>query len=297
MGTYPQDGMIAANGVQLHYCDWGGPTQVAPGSAPVPLVLLHGLASATRIWDLVAPVLACERHVVALDQRGHGLSEKPDTGYDFPTIVADDVAAIHALGIGERYILAGHSWGASVALELAAMQHEHVAGVILIDGGLSMMHLRDGATWEMISRELAPPDYAGTPRETYLGWMRDSIPDWRPELEDIVLNIVELRPDDTVGPRLAFAHHMDILRSLWDEDLARVYAAVHCPCLFILAEALGRDGQRMAEKRQALANAQQLLASSPRVEAEWWANTIHDIPLQRPEELSKRMAAFCRTIS
>ncbi|HKD75436.1 MAG TPA: alpha/beta hydrolase [Ktedonobacterales bacterium] len=297
MATYPQDGIVAANGMQLHYRDWGGPTQAVAGATPVPLILLHGLASATRIWDLVAPELARERRVVAFDQRGHGLSQKPDAGYDFPTIVADDIAAIRALGIGERYIIAGHSWGASVTLELAASQRERVAGVILVDGGLAMMRQRTDATWETISRELAPPDYAGTPRETYLGWMRNSIPNWRPELEDIALNIVELRADDTVGPRLAFAHHMAILRSLWDEDLDKVYAAIHCPCLFILAEAMRRDGQRMAEKRQALADAQRMLASSPRVEAEWWANTIHDIPLQRPEELATRMVAFCRTIN
>src|SRR5437868_1545419 len=80
-----------------------------------------------------------------------------------------------------------------------------------------------GATWEQIARDLAPPDFAGTPKETYLGWMRRSIPGWRPEMDEIALNIVELRPDDTVGPRLSRANHMRILRAMWDEDPQALY--------------------------------------------------------------------------
>ena len=52
-------------------------------------MLLHGLASTHRIWDLVAPLLAQDFSVVALDQRGHGESAKPDSGYDFGTVAAD----------------------------------------------------------------------------------------------------------------------------------------------------------------------------------------------------------------
>src|SRR5579884_313113 len=118
----PREEQIEVNGLILNVRDWGGPTN-APSSAipsPTPLLLLHGLASASRIWDLVAPILAQDRRVVALDQRGHGRSEKPDAGYDFATIVADDVAAAATLGLGERFAVAGHSWGANVALELAA---------------------------------------------------------------------------------------------------------------------------------------------------------------------------------
>src|SRR5579884_2465458 len=147
----PREERIEVNGIALNVRDWGGPMRdltpgatrlphLTPGAmrlplsseerglgedvsgatSPTPLLLLHGLASASRIWDLVAPILAQDRRVIALDQRGHGRSEKPDTGYDFATIVADDVAAAAKLGLGERYAVAGHSWGANVALELAA---------------------------------------------------------------------------------------------------------------------------------------------------------------------------------
>ena len=53
------------------------------------LVLLHGLASNLNIWNLVAPVLSQNFNVYTLDQRGHGLSSKPDIGYDFDSISND----------------------------------------------------------------------------------------------------------------------------------------------------------------------------------------------------------------
>lgn len=295
--SYPQDGMVAsggADGVRLHYRDWGGP------ATEMPLLLLHGLASASRIWDLVAPLLAEHRHVVALDQRGHGLSEKPDSGYDFATIVTDDLAAATALGLGERFAVAGHSWGANVALEFAAAHPERIGAVLLVDGGFGMLRQRPGATWEQISHDLAPPDFAGTPVETFLGWLRASNPSWRPELADIVLNIVELRADDTVGPRLSRANHMKILRAMWDEDPAAIYPAVRAPVFYALAEPSTSDsGSRdfASLKHRGIAEATKLLSSSPQVSVEWMPDTIHDIPLQRPEALAERMNAFLTTHS
>ena len=165
------EGMVDGRGVRLHYRAWD---PASGASEHLPLLLLHGLASAARIWDLTAPSLAETRRVVALDQRGHGLSEKPDDGYDFASIVADDLAAADALDLGPRFAVAGHSWGANVALEFAAAHPERVAALLLVDGGFGMLRERPGATWERISQELAPPDFAGTPRETFLSWVRGS---------------------------------------------------------------------------------------------------------------------------
>src|SRR3712207_6026671 len=96
---------IMANGVSLNVRDWGG-----QGPA---LVLLHGLASTSHIWDLAAPLLAQRARVVAFDQRGHGLSQQPADGYDFATVVADLDAVLQELSIA-RPILVGHSWGGNV---------------------------------------------------------------------------------------------------------------------------------------------------------------------------------------
>ena len=295
----PSEGYVSVGDVRLRYLEWDAPRSSAGDAGPLPLLLLHGLASAAPIWELVAPTLARERRVVALDQRGHGLSDKPDDGYDFATITGDDLAAADALGLGQRFAVAGHSWGANVALELAARHPQRVAALLLIDGGFGMLRERPGATWEQISRDLAPPRFAGTPRETFLGWVRQGIPGVSPEVERIELNIVELRPDDTVAPRLSFERHMRILRAMWDEDPDQLFGKVRAPTLYVLAEGLaasadaGEDGF-VAAKRRGASLARQRMSAAPSVEVLWMPDTVHDIPLQRPDALSARMVDFLR---
>ena len=105
MTPAPKDEWVNLNGLSFHYRDWGGSGQ--------PIVLLHGLASTCHIWDMVAPILAEDNAVVALDQRGHGVSAKPDDGYDFATVSNDLLDLIRSRNM-ERPIVVGHSWGATL---------------------------------------------------------------------------------------------------------------------------------------------------------------------------------------
>src|SRR6266511_1840064 len=119
-------------GVRLAVREWpsGGPS----------ILLLHGLASSSHIWDLVAPRLAPRFRVVAYDQRGHGLSGKPSSGYGFDRLIADAVAVIRTLEL-ERAEVVGHSWGANVALQHAVDRPRLVSREDLVDRGfLSMRH-------------------------------------------------------------------------------------------------------------------------------------------------------------
>ena len=83
------------------------------------LTMTAGLTAITEVFTpAVAEALNAGGHtVVALDQRGHGRSDAPDTGYDLDTAVADLLAAMAALGL-DRPVVAGQSWGGNVALEL-----------------------------------------------------------------------------------------------------------------------------------------------------------------------------------
>ena len=112
MSQYSQDKRITINGLDFHYRDWGGSGRS--------LVLLHGLASTCRIWDLVAPILSEDYSVVALDQRGHGESAKPEEGYHFAAVAHDLLGFIRGMGL-DRPIIVGHSWGGDVALEFSGI--------------------------------------------------------------------------------------------------------------------------------------------------------------------------------
>src|SRR5436305_11878549 len=127
----PTDSFVVSQGLRFHSRRWT-PTTAKEGQTA--LLLLHGLASSLHIWDFVAPVLASHGYsVIALDQRGHGQSAQPETGYDFATIVADDVAIMQQLGLA-RYAIVGHSWGANVALQYATMYPAEVCALVLVDG-------------------------------------------------------------------------------------------------------------------------------------------------------------------
>ncbi len=88
-------GLVQIGAVRLYVREWGDPSDP-------PLVLLHGLASTSHMFDLIAPALAEQFHVIAPDQRGHGLSDKPSTGYDFETIAADLRSAAGRIQGGQR---------------------------------------------------------------------------------------------------------------------------------------------------------------------------------------------------
>lgn len=282
----PTDGFLSAHGFRLHYRHWS-PAERRMDVPPI--LLLHGLASAARIWDFVAPLLAARGYeVTALDQRGHGESDKPESGYDFATILADDAAAMQALDL-RRPVIVGHSWGAMVALQYAATYPEQVMALVLVDG--ATFQLAQDRSREQARKELAPPRFAGTPRETFLSYFRNGPlgQQWSPELADSVLHIVQLREDDTVAPRLDYENHMQIIDAMWDQPTLDLYAQVYCPVTLIAAEQQGTGEKWEARMRRRQQNYVLIQERCPTLSLVRMPDTIHDIPLQRPQELAEEI--------
>lgn len=279
-----RDAFVTLRGLRFHYREYG------QGDPPV--VLLHGVASNARIWLTAGPLLAEQYRVFALDQRGHGESDKPDDGYDFATVAGDLAAFIDALGL-ERPVVAGHSWGGNVALEYAARHPAALSGLVLVDGGFLEMAARPGMTWERAQVEMAPPDLTKfTPQQLVEMAQRWELgPIWSEEIEEALLGNFQVTEQGTLLPHLSRANHMQVVRALWEQRPSELYAKVRCPVLFALAErdAGGRGQEWIAMKREAIARAETLL---PNCQVRWFADTIHDIPLHRPEELAQAMTAF-----
>jgi len=91
---------------------------VTGGDGP-PLLLVHGWPQTWYAWRLIMPALARDFFVVAPDQRGTGLSGKPEDGYDTGTLAGDLVALMDALG-HQRFAVAGHDTGMWIGYALAA---------------------------------------------------------------------------------------------------------------------------------------------------------------------------------
>lgn len=142
-------GRAPFGGGSLHYVRIGRGPEV---------VLVHGLASDLAFWYLgVARILAATHTVTAFDLRGHGYSDMPPSGYTSADLAADTLELMNYLEI-ERAHLVGHSFGGSVALEVALAWPERVASLVLADARVNALQGRlpavgDGR-WERIDREL-----------------------------------------------------------------------------------------------------------------------------------------------
>jgi pimeloyl-ACP methyl ester carboxylesterase len=112
---------VYANGVRLH--------AVIGGNGP-PLLLVHGWPQTWYQWRLVMPALARDFTVIAIDQRGIGLSDKPLRGYDSGTQANDLVALMEALG-HERFAVVGFDTGMGIAYALAADHPDRVERLIV----------------------------------------------------------------------------------------------------------------------------------------------------------------------
>ncbi len=118
-------GTVMVDGTPIAYRTWGEASSDG-------LVLVHGGAAHARWWDHIAPLLAHDRRVVALDLSGHGDSGRRDR-YSLDGWAHEAMAVAQAAGITEPPIIAGHSMGGFVALRAAGLFGADLEGIVVID--------------------------------------------------------------------------------------------------------------------------------------------------------------------
>lgn len=114
--------LVPLREVTIHVVDW-------PGAEPT-IVGIHGSGLSSYSLTGLAEQLAPDIRFMALDLRGHGFSDKPPSGYDLETHVADILQLIDALAL-QRPMLLGHSIGGTIAAFVAAQAN--VSGLILLE--------------------------------------------------------------------------------------------------------------------------------------------------------------------
>jgi pimeloyl-ACP methyl ester carboxylesterase len=268
------DQFLRLGNLTFHTREWDG-------DAP-PYILVHGLASNAHTWDLVGQELARHGHrVIAVDMRGHGLSDKPESGYDFASVVQDLRRLIAYYELEQPY-LAGQSWGGNVLLAFAARYPGVARGYAFIDGGV--IHLQGNCchqSWAEVSAKLTPPDLVGTPREAIRQYVQQLHPDWCSAGIEATLANFEKLPDGTVRPWLGLAQHLQILRAIWEQRPPKLYPKVQEPVLVCLADDGHEEWVQMKQK-----GADEAVRGLKEVRVEWFANTAHDIHLHRPHEVA-----------
>jgi pimeloyl-ACP methyl ester carboxylesterase len=114
------------NGVRLHYLIGG------KGS---PVVLLHGYAQTSHMWNPILPLLAENHTVIVPDLRGAGGSSKPESGYDKKNMAVDIHELMKSLGF-KRASIVGHDLGLMVAYAYAAQFPQETDRLVLMDAFL-----------------------------------------------------------------------------------------------------------------------------------------------------------------
>jgi len=114
------------SGVNLSVVD------VHPDGAEKAVILVHGYAGCVETWEYQINYFGHRYRVIAPDLRGHGQSDAPFTEYTMPELVADINTIADTLGLPEKFVLVGHSFGGSICAEYAATHPERVEKLILI---------------------------------------------------------------------------------------------------------------------------------------------------------------------
>lgn len=266
--------IVVAPGVELH-------VELRTGHpSATPFVLVHGLASNARLWDDVAEHLHAAGHtVVVIDQRGHGRSDAPDTGYDLDTAVADLLTLIGVLEL-DRPILAGQSWGGNVVLELGWRRPDAVRGIACVDGGVIELS-QSYPSWDDCLAALTPPALDHLTLAELETRIRKSVPHFPDRAVAAYLHCFRARADGTVEARLQRDRHLSILRSLWEHRPSTRWGTLKTPTLLLLADS--GDAKRTSGKRRAEAVA---LASGGTIRSVWFSPGHHDLHLEFPERVA-----------
>ncbi len=135
------------NGIRLRYEAWG--------AGEWPLVLLHGLGSSADDWIMQLGALAPHYRCVAVDLRGHGLSDRPAGAYSIALFASDVVALVQSLGLAPAHVF-GLSLGGMVAQQMAMAQPAVVRSLVLLNTLPGLWPPVRG-TARLAARRLSPP--------------------------------------------------------------------------------------------------------------------------------------------
>jgi len=212
-------GYLQAKGIHLHYLD-------SEGKGPA-VLLLHGLMGRATTWLETAKWLIPHFRVIALDQRGHGLSEKVENAYSRKHYVDDAIAVIEHLQLSPVIVI-GHSLGALNAWVLAARRPDLVSAVIINDmtaNTLGLPYRESWASWF----DRWPLPFASMKE------VRGYFYSLRPSYADYFMEIMEER-EDGYWPLFEVEHMLQSIDGQKESNYWSELREVQCPALVVRGE-------------------------------------------------------------
>jgi pimeloyl-ACP methyl ester carboxylesterase len=270
-----------APGDRIHFLDWG-----EPGLPPV--LLIHGLSNTAWSWAPVARRLRTGRHVVAMDLRGHGLSDAPTDGYDTAGFTADVVAVAEGSGLlgapGDRLVLAGHGFGAIVAAWAAVALDDRCAGLVLVDGGFESIEAATGMDVEEFLRNLDEPPELMRSMTAFLADRAGFDPaTWDADQERAArATVVETHAGKVVPATRPHALEASV-RAMFEYEPEAVLARVAPPVVALRA---ADDEEKTRTRALAATGVARVAAGRDPIRAEAFEQDGHNLMRYRPDAVS-----------
>ncbi|MFD5424284.1 alpha/beta fold hydrolase [Streptomyces sp. NPDC127084] len=231
--------VTGAGGLRLAAWEFADPPKGRSETDRVPgALLLHGLMGRASHWAATARWLAGRHRAVALDQRGHGRSEKPaDELFTREAYVHDAAAAVEQLGLAPVTLI-GHSMGALTAWQLAAERPDLVQALVICDMRASALGAASQREWEDWFRTWPVPFATLADVRRWFGSDDPWVERPSPGRGEFFAEVMAEGPD---GWRPVFSRrHMLASRETWVHDAHwDSLAEVRCPTLVVR----GLDGE------------------------------------------------------
>jgi pimeloyl-ACP methyl ester carboxylesterase len=129
IGVTPESSFVAVEGARVHYLRWGDRNK--PG-----LLLVHGNAAHAHWWDFIAPYLARDYNVAAMDLSGMGDSDWRAGGYAMDQFAREEIAVCEDAGMfgpSEPPVIVAHSFGGFVTMLTGGLYGHRLAGIVIVD--------------------------------------------------------------------------------------------------------------------------------------------------------------------
>ena len=283
----PRDGFVEANGLRLHYVEWG-----VDGS---PVVMLHATGFLARLWEPIAVALPARYRVYAYDARGHGDSDKPPVagdggptdGYGWEGLATDLQGFLDTLALA-RVPIVGHSSGAAGAIRLAALRPEYVSALVLIEPTVFPPMPVEGsdARKEQLASGAAKRRMVWDSREELVDAYRErrAFASWR---EDVLRLFAEHgtleREDGRIELKCPGEIEAEMYRNSLSPDTWDLLPRIGCPTLVIRGE--------KTEPLLALV-AEGVAGRIPGARLVTIAGGSHFVPMEQPEAIAAETLAF-----
>jgi pimeloyl-ACP methyl ester carboxylesterase len=228
-----------------------------------PLVLLHGAGGDASLWAAQEERFRGEARVLRVELPGHG--ESGGVGETTVPAYAGWVEeAVRAAAGSDRYVLAGHSMGGAVALQMAVNGSEGLAGVVLVATGARLAVAP--AVFRLIREEFE--GFLQTIDRAALG------PDAPPEVREAVASALRRCPPEVVHGDFTACDRFDVRERLGD---------VRVPALVVCGE---------EDRLAPLSLSESLATGIPGAGLLRVPGAGHLVMLERPAEVNEGMAAF-----